>query len=257
MKARTEQRGTDLTGGGHWPAGVGVLDRLRRWWVGRAAVSRRTAVGFGAVLALAIGLGVAGSAMFELAAAAWLVAGSAAWLAATALELDVRRRIGAHDASGLPALRGGWRLAAPLAVVPPGDLLILDALDYLYDAAQVVWSPGNGATRPGGRWRYEVGLRAVLRRYAQSRGLPVRRGDRLGRELLGLGLLRAVPINNAVAWQLVHDTAADAIRAYERTVGRRTIAWELGRDPRATVEPRLPAAAARIDTGGRTGTLAT
>lgn len=226
------------------PLEPGVLDGLRQWWVGRPTVSTRTRVVFWVVFVYAAITGVAGSRVHAAAAALWLAAGALAWIAATALDWDVRSRIARHDASALPALSGGWRLAAPLAVLEPGDLLVMDAVGFLYSTVIRTWKAGVGATAAGGRWTYAEGIRATLRAWARSRGLPIRRGDRMGRELVALGLLRCVRINQAIAWQLVHPTAEDAWRAYERTVGRRVIAWELGGpDPRLRAEDASPSLA--------------
>ncbi len=165
----------------------------------------------------------------RVALAAWLLAGSLAWVVASLAEADLAARRAAHAQTSTPAVRG-WRLAGTLGAMDPDLLLALDLALYLHDTAEVVARPRLGH-RTGTRITYAVGLRALARQWARRRGLPVRRGDAVARQLVAGGVIREVPLNQARAWRLSYASAPEALRALERATGRPMIAWDLGRDP--------------------------
>ena len=175
------------------------------------------------------------------AIAAWVVAGSAAWIASIAAEQDRRRLIRRHGECGLPSV-GGWRLVAIPAELPADDLLAIDLIAAIYDEVRVERRPIRGHPRAGSRTTYTGGgLRATARRWARSRGAPVRLGDRTLARLRTLGIVHAVRISQVDAHRLSFTTAEDALRAYERSTGRSLIQWNLPRDPRATeTRPPIP-----------------
>ena len=165
--------------------------------------------------------------------AAWIVAGSAAWVGALVAERDRTRQIRRHERSPYPAI-GGWRLVALPADLDADTLLELDLLAWLYDRARPARRAIRGHPRGGGRVTYEGGgLRALARRWAAERGMPVRAGDRVLGRLEGHGAVYRVRISQVRAYRLVYPTVEDAIKAVERSTGRAMISWALGRDVRA------------------------
>jgi hypothetical protein len=187
-----------------------------------------------AYLGVLIGLAVANvlDRPYPAAITAWVTAGAVAWVAGIAAEADRTRQLRRHETSTLPAIRG-WRLVAPLADLPPDDLLAFDLLLWTYAHVRLESRPIRGHPRRGTRATYAGGgLRALARRWAAQTGAPVRLGDRTLARLRALGVIRGVRISQVVAHRLVFASAEDAIRALEQATGRRLVAWELGRDPR-------------------------
>ena len=215
------------------PLTIPLARRLRERW-GRERL--RLTLWRLAYLAVLLGLVVASivDQPYRAAISAWVLAGSVAWIASILAERDRARLIARHDACGLPAIRG-WRLAAVPADLPADELLALDLLVFLYDHASLERRPIRGHPRAGMRATYAGGgLRALSRRWAAQTGAPVRQGDRTLARLRAAGVVRGVRISQVVAHRLVFASAEDAIRALEQASGRRLIAWELARDPRAT-----------------------
>lgn len=212
--------------------GPGWAHALRRGADGRprptpVAVAAYAALLGACLIAASVGAGQAAA----VAAVAWLLAGAAAVAAEALLELDVLRREAAHDASGAVSV-AGYRLAMPVMFMLPSDRDALEGLAYVYDRARRRWVPGRGAA--GGRWALEVPVRDLLRAYAAAEGLPVRAGDRMGRRLVDLGLLRQVALCQAVRWEPAYPSLADGLAAYEERhwAGRAVFRFDLGRDPR-------------------------
>ncbi len=209
---------------------------LRARWQGARRHWSRWRLAFLAVVLLEAWY-ARGDPASRVALAAWLLAGSLAWGGASLAEADLAARRAAHGRSSAPAVRG-WRLAGTLGAMDPDLLLALDLTLYLHDTAEVVARPRRGH-RAGTRITYAVGLRELARRWARSRGLPVRRGDAVARQLVAVGVIREVTLSQARAWRLGYASAPEALRALERATGRPMVAWELGRDPdwTATQDP--------------------
>lgn len=147
------------------------------------------------------------------------------------LVVDRRHLTRLHDASGLPAVAGGWRIRPEMATQE--DLDAVSCLAWFYANAHLERRRIRGHPRGGNRWSYAGGgLRAEARRWAAANGRPVRHGDRTIGYLRDLRVLRAVRISQVDALRLAYPTAEDAIRAYERMCGRFFVAWELAPDPR-------------------------
>ncbi len=217
------------------PLTIPLVRRLRERW---SRERLRLTLWRLAFLAVLLGLVVASivDQPYRATISAWVLAGSAAWVASVVAERDRTRLIARHDACGLPAVRG-WRLAAVPAELPADELLALDLIVYLYDHAALERRPIRGHPRGGTRATYAGGgLRALSRRWAAQTGAPVRQGDRTLARLRAAGVVRGVRISQVVAHRLAFASSEDAIRALERANGRRLIAWELARDPRAGAE---------------------
>ncbi len=233
------ERGRRETDRGHvLPLRRPLVRTVRERWTKERT---RQAVWRGVFLAVLGGLFIASAVdvPYRAAITAWVVAGSAAWLASISAERDRRRLIRRHDESGLPSVRG-WRLVAIPAELLPEDLLAIDLVAYLYDEVRLERRPIRGHPRAGSRTTYSGGgLRATARRWARSRGAPLRFGDRTLARLRALGIVHAVRISQVDAYRLSYATAEDAIRALERSSGGSIVQWSLGRDPRAT-EARPP-----------------
>ncbi len=196
----------------------------------------RLAVWRAAYLAVLLGLAVASlvDVPYGGPIAAWIVAGSAAWVAALAAERDRARQIRRHERSPYPAI-GGWRLVASPADLDADTLLELDLLAWLYDLARPARRPIRGHPRGGGRVTYEGGgLRALARRWAAERGMPVRAGDRVLVRLEKHGAVYRVRISQVMAYRLRYATLEDGVKALEQVAGRAVVSWALGRDPRAS-----------------------
>lgn len=200
---------------------------LRRGWLRRRTGWTRWRGAFLAILGVEIVALSRGATLMLPAIVGWLVAGSLAWIAASLLELD---RFGlelAHRTPG-PSL-GGYRLRPDidLASIDPDTLLLVDLVIFIGDRIRVV--PRRVRGQRGSRYGLETGIRDLSWAWARSRGLPLRRGSSLARQLIDLRILREVRISQATAWRPVYGRTEDAVRALEQGLGRQLIDWQVGR----------------------------
>lgn len=210
-----------------------IRGRVRSTYARMSANIERWQVSYVAVLALLTWWMVSDPDASRLPLIAWVVGGVHSWFAGTWLTFDTRQRRDRHDRSGLPAIQG-WRLASGHEEIEADQLLAIDLVAYLFDHAKLVHIPIRGR-RHRMRTAYETSLRELARgSWARSRGVSGRRADRLLAEQLCRrhGLVRLVPIGNAMAYRLVDETIEAALCRLERSAGRPLIAWQLGRDPR-------------------------
>jgi hypothetical protein len=183
-------------------------------------------LGYLGVLLLIVALGLVRSTWYDVALLPWL-AGGGLWLAVSAIaEADRLARLRAHEACPTP-LVGAYRLAQPPGEVAPDVLLALDLVGYLYEHARMVTRPVRGR-HAAARTTYEVPLRTLCRRWAAERAMPVRTGDRIGRDLVSAGVIRVVLISQARAWRLAHPTAESAIKRLELASGTNLVRWDIG-----------------------------
>ena len=202
---------------------------IRSWWMRhehRWSIWR----GVYGLLVAGAALLVIRDAVAVIAVVVLLVAGGVGWLAQSALASDLAYRRERHRRALGPAV-GGFRLRGDLRDLDPEAVILADLVATLYDSLRVVARPWRG--HRGHRTTYEFPLRNRCRRFAASRSLPVRAGDRYGRRLLELGVLCRVRISQVDAWRLVHRRCPDALRALELALGVRLFDWSIGRDPDA------------------------
>jgi hypothetical protein len=165
-----------------------------------------------------------------IAVIAWVAAGAAAWIVESALRADLAGQRARHRAAPGPSI-GGWRVRGDVRDLDPQAVIMADLIVSLYEGVRVVERPWRG--HRGHRVSYSRPLRDECRRFAASRALPVRAGDRYGRQLLDLGVLCRVRICQVEAWRLTHRRCQDGLRALELALGVSLFDWELGRDPDA------------------------
>lgn len=117
-----------------------------------------------AVLVGSLAAGEAWGQPWREAAAAWVIAGSAVLVAGRLVQADADHRALEHEASGLPEIAGGWRLAAEARDMDPHALLQVALLVHLHEEVRVVSRPIKGHRHGAVRLTYEVPLRALARR---------------------------------------------------------------------------------------------
>lgn len=199
-----------------------------------------------AVLVGSIAAGEAWGSPWREAAAAWVLSGSAVLTAGRLVQADADRRALEHEASGLPEIAGGWRMAAEARDIDPHELLLVALAVHLHEEVRLISRPIKGHRHGAKRVTYEVPIRALARRWAQTAAggrMTVRAADALVRELEARGVIQRVTVNQATAYRLVYAAAEDAIRHLERTGGTPLVAWAFGRNPRATGWSPEPAGA--------------
>jgi hypothetical protein len=200
----------------------------RRWWAAhrqRRTPWRLTYLG---LVGLTLGLAVAVSPAFFVVGFTWLAAGALTWAVDTVYQTDDRERRLRHATATTPVIAAGYRLRPDAGQLEPELSDQVALLSWLHARAAVVTRPVLGHHRGATRRTYRVGLRALAREWARSRGRPVRQGERVLAEIESLGLVRRVRISQVNAYRLAHPTIEDALRALELRTGRRIVDWALG-----------------------------
>lgn len=199
------------------------------WW----RTQRRWTSGWVAyvlVLAAQVILAITRDAWYGATITAWLFAGAVGLLVASVADADLESRRSRWRRATTPAV-GGYRLAPGFRSVDPTALLLLDLVAFLHAKARIVRRPIRGHPHGGTRSTYAVGLRDLARQWAASRGLPLRRGDVLARQLLAIGVINEVAVGQAMAWRLAYSTVDDGLRGLEGRLNASLIDWVIGRNP--------------------------
>ncbi len=207
------------------PIGFAVGEWVTAWWLWERKHFDRWRMVFLVVMVLA-GL----LAMFVSPAPLVLWIGSGAICRVLAAWADValdRRRV-AFAQADTPTV-AGWRLMPSYVDADPELVELIDLTAFLHAEARIVWRPVRGQPKSK-RVTYSIGLRDLARRWASSRGEPQRRGDRLARRLLELGVIREVHVWRATCWRLTQPTADEAIRLIESITQVKAVDWSR-RDP--------------------------
>jgi hypothetical protein len=203
-----------------------IPESVRSWWVRHESRWALWRIAYLAVLLGASAL-VVRDELAVMALVSWLVAGAGGWMVQSALTADLAGRRAQHRAAPGPAV-GGWRIRGDIRELDPEALILADLIATIYESVRVVERPWRG--HRGRRTAYARPLRNECRRWAASRALPVRTGDRYGRRLIDLGVLCRVQINQMAAWRVVHRRQEDAFRALEIALGVRLFDYSLGPD---------------------------
>lgn len=207
---------------------VGGLARVL-WWRARRRWTSGWVV-YVLVLAGQIVLAIVASPWYDATIIAWLMAGSVGLLVASVAEADLESRRSLWRRATTPSV-GNYRLIDDFGGVEPTALLLVDLVAFLHAEARIVRRPIRGHPNGGARSTYAVGLRDLARKWAATRGIPLRRGDALARQLLALGVIGEVAVGQAKAWRLAFSTVDDALRALEGSLCVSLIDWHVGRDP--------------------------
>jgi hypothetical protein len=214
---------------------------IRDAWLSLMPRRRVLSAGYVAILVSTFLLGLLRSIWYDAALVAWLIGGGLALAMGSIVEADRLARMRAHEACPTPLI-GGYRLARQPGEISSDVLLALDLVAYLYAHSRTVTRPVRGR-RAASRTTYEVGLRNLCRQWAAEREMPVRTGDRVGRELVRTGVIRVVAISQARAWRLTSPTVESAIKTLELATGVSLIRWDIGASPVAVKDG--PASASR------------